>query len=252
MLVALSLVVAGCASRGVPLPRDPGAPLPDAASIHRAVSRQCAGLRTLTAEIGLSGRAAGQRLRGRLVAGFGELAAMRIEATAPFGVPVFIIVSAADRSTLLLPRDAAVLDGEPPGAVLEALTGVALAPADLRALLTGCVSLAPLTGGTTHAGGWVTLRFADGSTMLLRRQKGSWAVRAGGRAGWRVEYPVWRGAFPSALRLESGDADLRLDLRQVEANVPIDAAAFTVVVPAGAERVSLADLRRAGTLRESR
>lgn len=252
MLVALSLVVAGCANRGVHLPRDPGAPLADAAPIHHAVSRQCAGLRTLTVEIALSGRAAGQRLRGRLVAGFGERDAMRIEATAPFGAPVFIIVSTADRSTLLLPRDAAVLEGEPPGAVLEALTGVALAPADLRALLTGCVSLAPLAAGTAHAGGWVTLRFADGSTMFLRRQNGTWVVRAGARAGWRVEYPVWRGTFPSAVRLESGDADLRLDLRQLETNVPIDAAAFTVVVPPGAERVTLADLRRAGTLKESR
>ena len=64
--------------------------------MYRAAAAQCPGLQTLTAEIGLSGRAAGERLRGRLIAGFGEPDAMRIEAVAPFGAPLFVIASRAD------------------------------------------------------------------------------------------------------------------------------------------------------------
>jgi hypothetical protein len=209
-------------------------------------------LRTLTAELGLSGRAGGERLRGRLVAGFAEPDAMRVEAVSPFGAPVFVIASRAGTATLLLPRESAVLEGEAPGAVLEALTGMTLTPQDLRALVTGCLSTAALAGGTAFDGGWATLRFADGSAMHLRKPGGRWTVRGGARAGWRVEYLAWPGTFPSTVRLRSADTDLRLELRQVEANVPLDDAAFTVTVPSGTRRIALADLRGTGMLKESR
>lgn len=220
--------------------------------MFRDATPQCAGLRTLTAEIGLSGRAAGERLRGRLVAGFAEPDAMRVEAVAPFGAPVFILASRAGVATLLLPRESAVLTGEPPGTVLEALTGVTLSPTDLRALLTGCLSGAGVASGTTFDGGWATIRFIDDSVMHLRKQSGRWAVRGGARAGWRVEYPVWPGTFPSEVRLRSADADLRLDLRQVEANGTLGADAFTVTIPPGTRQIVLADLRGSGVLKESR
>jgi len=220
--------------------------------VYRAAAAQCPGLRTLTAEIGLSGRAAGERLRGRLVAGFGEPDAMRIEAVAPFGAPIFVIASRADTATLLLPRESAVLEGVPPADVLEALTGVTLTPRDLRALLTGCVSAADVTGGMTFDGGWATLRFADGSLMYLRKRGARWTVRGGERAGWRVEYPAWPGTFPSTVRLRSTGTELMLEIRQVEANVALDEAAFAVTIPAGTRRVTLDDIRRTGPLKESR
>lgn len=252
LLALASLGAAACASRDIRLPSGGGTPLPDPATAFHSVTAQCAGLRTLTAEVGLSGRAAGERLRGRLVAGFADPDAMRVEAVAPFGAPVFVIVSKAGVATLLLPRESAALEGEAPGTVVEALTGVRLTPQDLRALLTGCLSAAEVTGGTAFTGGWASLRFADGSVMHLRKHGARWTVHGGERAGWRVEYPAWTGTFPATVRLRSGDADLRLDVRQVEANVTIDDAAFTVAIPAGTRRITLADIRRAGTLRESR
>jgi hypothetical protein len=244
--------VAGCAPGGLRLPSGDGTPLPDPAAVFRAVTAPCDGLRTLTAEVALSGRVAGERLRGRLVAGFAGPDAMRIEAAAPFGAPVFIIASKAGVATLLLPRESAALEGEAPGTVIEALTGVTLTPQDLRALVTGCLSTAEVTGGTAFTGGWASLRFADGGVMHLRKQADRWTVRGGERAGWRVEYPAWPGTFPATVRLRSTDADLQLEVRQVEANVPLDDAAFTVVIPAGTRRITLADIRRAGTLKESR
>jgi len=244
--------VAGCAPAAFHVPSGAGAPLADAAAVHRAATAQCVGLRTLTAEIGLSGRAAGERLRGRLVAGFGEMDAMRIEAVAPFGAPVFVIASRANVATLLLPRESAVLEGAPPADVLNALTGVTLTPQDLRALLTGCVSGSEVAGGTTFAGGWATLRFADGSLMYLRTRDGRWAVRGGERAGWRVEYPAWPGTFPSTVRLRSADTDLLLEIRQAEANVTLDDSAFAVTIPVGTRRVALDDIRRTGPLKEPR
>ncbi|MGE0393948.1 MAG: hypothetical protein AB7I25_08570 [Vicinamibacterales bacterium] len=250
------LGAAGCAPGGLRVPTGAGTPLPDPEAVLRDATAQCAGLRTLTAEVGLSGRAAGERLRGRLVAGFAEPDAMRVEAVAPFGAPVFIIATRGGAATLLLPREAAALDGEPPGAVLEALTGVTLTPQDLRALLTGCLSDPEAADGTVtgtaFGGGWASLRFGDGSLLHLRRRDGRWTVRGGERAGWRVEYPAWTGAFPASVRLRTTDADLRLEVRQLEANVALDDAAFVIPIPPGTRRVTLADLRRSGTLREAR
>src|SRR6476646_11200910 len=103
------------------------------------LSAACAGVRTLTAEIALSGRAGRQKLRGRVIAGFARPASMRLEGVAPFGPPGFILVSRGGDATLLLPREERVVTGASPEDVLGALTGVALAPADLHAVLTGCV-----------------------------------------------------------------------------------------------------------------
>jgi hypothetical protein len=136
------------------LPTDPGNPLPDFAQIHRQVSSACAGVRTLTAELSLSGRAGGQALRGRAIAGFERPDAMRLEGVAPFGPPAFILAARGDTATLLLPRDNRVLRAARAEDILGALTGVALAPADLQAILTGCVTSMPgALGGRLHQGG---------------------------------------------------------------------------------------------------
>ena len=87
--------------------------------------------------------------------------------------------------------------------ILGALTGVTLAPADLQAILTGCVVPAPKpVGGRLHQNGWASIDLAGGATMYLRR-KGAWQMRAGRRNGWEVEYPSWQGTFPQVVRLRS-------------------------------------------------
>lgn len=222
--------------------------------MYRAATTACAGVRTMTAELALSGRAGGRALRGRAIAGFELPASMRLEGVAPFGPPAFILAGRGDAATLLLPRDNRVLRRARPDEILGALTGVALSPADLQAILTGCVVATPgATGGRVHQNGWASIDLAGGATLYFERQGSGWQRRAARRPGWQIEYAEWQGAFPQTVRLRSlspaVDVDLTATLSQLETNVTLDPAAFTVNVPASALELTLAELRDAGPLR---
>lgn len=213
----------------------------------------CSAVRTLTAELGLSGRAGGQRLRGRVVAGFARPASMRLEGVAPFGAPAFILAARDEAAVLVLPRDNRVLRGARADDMLGALTGVALAPADLQAILTGCVVPASrATGGRLHANRWASIDLEGGATLFLAPQGAGWQLRAARRAGWQLEYPAWQGMFPQTVRLRSDapatDVDLTATVSQLETNIDVDPAAFTVTVPPGAEPLTIEELRRSGPL----
>ena len=135
------------------------------------------GVRTLTAELALSGRAGRQKLRGRVVAGFARPSSMRLEGVAPFGPPAFILASRGDTAVLLLPRDSRVLRGAPAEDILGALTGVTLGPDDVQAILTGCVVPAPqATGGRLHGNGWASLDLAGGATLYLQPDRSTRSV----------------------------------------------------------------------------
>ena len=117
--IACVALTAACGARRVQLPSDPGSPLPNYAEIHAEVTASCRGARTLTAELGLRGRAGGRRLSGRLRAGFERPASMRLEAVAPFGPPGFILATRGDQAVLLLPRDERVVRGSQQTPFLE-------------------------------------------------------------------------------------------------------------------------------------
>ncbi|MEQ1760361.1 MAG: hypothetical protein ABL986_18750 [Vicinamibacterales bacterium] len=256
-LVGLALgatCLTACAARQFTPPSDPGSPLPAFNDVHAAVVSACLGLRTFTAELGLSGRVGPERLRGRVVAGFMRPDSMRLEGVAPLGPPAFILVSRAGVSTLVLPRENAVLREAPPADVLEALTGVALEPSDLQAVLTGCVTANPrVTSGRLHGNGWASLTMDTGAELYLQRDGEMWRLRAARRGRWMIEYPLWQGRFPSTVRLRSDAPGVQVDLSatisQLEANVDLDAAAFALMAPPGATSVSLDDLRQGGPLR---
>jgi len=244
-----------CAKPHINLPTDTGTPLPDFRTIHMQISSACAGVRTLTAEIGMSGRAGRQKLRGRVVAGFARPASMRLEGVAPFGPPAFILVARGMNATLLLPRDEPrVLRGAQPQDILGALTGVALAPADLQAILTGCVVPAPqATEARRHANGWASIDLSGGATLYLQPAgQNMWSLRAAKRDGWQIEYPVWSGNFPQTVRLQSTqpnvNVDLTASLSQIETNKDLEDAAFNVNVPPDADPITLDELRSAGPL----
>jgi hypothetical protein len=250
----MSVFVPGCAPRLLSLPTDPGNPLPDFAQIHRLATSACAGVRTLTAELSLSGRAGGRTLRGRAIAGFEGPGSLRLEGVAPFGPPGFILAGGGDRATLLLPRDNRVLRDARAEDILGALTGVALAPADLQAILTGCVASMPgAMGGRLHQNAWASIDLPGDATLYLERVGAGWQTRAARRPGWQIEYPAWQGAFPQAVRLRSVDPKVDVDLiatvSQFEANVTIDPVAFMVTVPVDALPLTIAELRDRGPLR---
>lgn len=249
------LALSGCAANRLTLPTDSGAPFPDFAAVHADLTRACSGVRTLTAELSLSGRAGEDKLRGRVHAGFERPSSMRLEGVAPFGPPAFILVTRGGDATLLLPRDERVVRGARADAILGALTGVSLAPADLQAILTGCVVPAPrATGGRVHANGWASIDLDGGAVVFLQRQGQTWQLRAARRSPWQVEYTTTGGALPSAVVLHADDpvrVDLNASIGQIETNVDLDAAAFTVTVPASAQPLSLDALRASGPLRDS-
>jgi hypothetical protein len=252
LAVTLGAALAGCAPRIMRLPTDPGAPFPDFMAVHAQVSSACAGARTWQAELGLSGRAGQQRLRGRVHAGFDRPASMRLEAVA-FGTTVFIMAARDGDATLLLPRERRVLEGVPPEDILGALTGVALAPADLLAALTGCVVPAPqATGGRLHRGGWASIALGEGATLFLRRRGNEWMVDAARRDGWHLEYRDWMGGFPRSVRLRSEEqgVDLFATVSQLAVNTGFPPAAFELAVPPGTFPLTLDELRAAGPLRD--
>lgn len=246
------LISSGCAARRIELPTDPGAPFPEFAQVHTQITSACAAIRSMTAELGLSGRAGEQRLRGRVVAGFERPSSMRLEAVAA-GQVVFILAARDAMATLYLPRDVSVLRNERPEAVLGALTGVNLAPADLQAILTGCVfPSARAVNGRLHGNGWASIELQEG-TLYLQRAGAQWQLRVARRNGWRFDYPEWQGQFPQTVRLLSNGEDASVDLTatiaQLETNLDLDAAAFTVNVPADARTLTLDELRDSGPLR---
>src|SRR5687767_3361512 len=98
-VLGVVLLASGCAARRIPIPTDPGSPLPDFAQVHAQLSAACSGVRTMTAELSLSGRAGSQTLRGRVVAGFERPDSMRLEGLAPFGAPVFILAARGNQAT---------------------------------------------------------------------------------------------------------------------------------------------------------
>lgn len=246
-------MASACAPKRFAPPSDAGSPLADAQQIHQQLAAGCSNARTFTAELALSGRAGPQKLRGRVHAGFERPASMRLEGVAPFGPPAFILAARGDMATLLLPRDSRVIRGARAQEILAALVGIDLSPTDLQAILTGCVVPTPrATGGRLHGTKLASIDLEGGATLYLRRSGSGWSPVAARRGEWQVEYPRWQGMFPAAVQLHT-DKPVRVDLTaqvsQFEANVDLDAAAFTVDVPRDAEALTLDELRQSGPLR---
>jgi hypothetical protein len=262
---AFCIALASCASlpKPITLPSDAGTPFPDFAAVHSQLSSSCTGVRTLTMEIGLSGRAGDEPLRGRVIAGFERPSSMRLQGVAPFGAPIFLLAGSAGSATLLLPREERIIRKAPPEAILGALTGVALDPADLQAVFTGCVVPAPrATGGHLHSGGFASIDVESAdqgnqrktATLYLQRNGSQWRLRAAKRERWQFEYTQGTGSFPESVRLISTNPDVRVGLTatlsQVETNQAIDPKAFEVEEPKNVMPMTLEELRQAGPLRE--
>lgn len=256
LCLASGVVAAACAPARPTLPTDTGSPLSNVADVHAQVSKACRGVRTFTAALALSGHAGRTRVRGNVIAGFERPASMRLEGVAPFGAPAFILAARDGTATLFLPRDERVVTGSTPQDVLGALTGVSLAPADLHAILTACVEPDPSPrDGRVHGNGMASIDLQGGSVVYLARAGGAWQPRAATRQGWDVQYANWQGDFPRSvvLRSKAGGLDVELTaaVSDLEANVPIDAVAFTVAVPPSTKPLTLEELREAGPLRDA-
>jgi hypothetical protein len=211
-------------------------------------------VRSLTVEIALAGRAGGTKVRGRIQAGFAEPASVRLEGLAPFGPPVFVLAATQKEATLLLPRGDRVVRTSRAEDLLEALAGVAFSAAELRAVLSGCVSPDPrAAGGTAYGTRWLGVDLGEGVTAFLRIDSAP-RVAAARVKEFEVEYADFQNGIAQRIRLRStrseadGPTDLTLTLHELELNVSIEPAAFVVNVPADALPMTVDELRAAGPL----
>lgn len=264
----VALTASNCASVPVRVPAGPWAADPESPSAFADATASCRGVRTFSAEVAVAGHAGGSRIRGRLLVGFERPGRVRIEGVAPFGAPIFILAARDNRGSLVLPRERGVVADADVGDLVEALTGVSRSADDLLALLSGCVVSDPSAApGSRNGSGWLSVPIGDAVSAFLRRDGRTWYLRAARRAGtapeessWLVEYGDFVSGFPATIRLREGgavnsdgqaSADLTLRVSQRDVNVPMDPSAFDVRIPAGAQRMSLDELRQRGPLADS-
>ncbi len=251
----LAALTAGCASAPLRLPSGPETPFAGHEAASDEAFARCRAVRTWSAELSVSGRVGGDRVRGRILAGFERGGLMRLEGLAPFGAPIFVLAARDGNATLLLTRDRRVLERAEPASVLEALTGVALTPDDLMGALTGCVaSNTTPRDAVAYQGGWVAVNLAGSATAYLRRDGTRWRATAGRRGPVTVGYLEWSGDRPSRLRLRVMGAtgalvaDLSMSIESPAINAAIPPAAFEIRVPPGTAPITLDEVRRAGPL----
>jgi hypothetical protein len=254
-LFCSAVLLASCAARAPVRPAGTATPDPTAADAFTQATRQCAGLKTVTGELRLSGRAGSERIRGTLHAGLAAPSSVRFEAVAPFGQPFFILAGRDNRAALVLPRDNRVLPDAAVSDVLERLTGLELSADDIRLILTGCLAepAAP-SEGRTWAGGWRGLTIGTGITAYVRNVAGVPVVVAADYGTWRIDYADHRSGWPRQVRIRSTESgiDLTAAIDQLEVNVPIDERAFAIAPPAGAAPITLDELRSVAPLKGSK
>lgn len=263
-ILHFALFLSACAPKSLTLPSGASTPMADPSPLVEAIDH-CDPVTTVTAEIGLSGKAGSQSLRGTLHTGFAPPESLRLEAVAPFGGPFFLLAGTGNRATLLLPREDRVLRDASASEILGALAGLDQSPSDLSAWIAGCPEATGQARNLRSYGAeWAAADSESGRTLWIRRVPVS---RAGAR-GWRlvavnagtltVEFAEHTGTQPGRLRIRRAASagvaplDVRLALRQVERGVDLADAAFAIDVPAGAVPITIEELRGAGPLRETK
>jgi hypothetical protein len=207
--------------------------------------------------LSLSGGAGSTKLSARVDAGFAAPGRLRLEGFPKInfgGKPFFILVANGSDATLVLTRDGRVLRGAPPAAIIEALTGIALEPDEMRALVAGCaVADGQSSEGRTFDRGWASVQ-AGAAAVYLQQVDSHWRVAGARRGSLAIEYSDFTAGRPATVRLRTtpsanvAAADLSIRISQVETNATLGDAVFSVEVPKGATPLTLEELRRAGPL----
>jgi hypothetical protein len=251
----IALLIAASCGRAphVTLPSGAGSPFPEFATAYDQATEPCHNLTSLTAVLSMSGRAGQQKLRGRVDAGVEQPDRIALEGVAPFGKPFFVLSAAATASTLVLPRDSRYLRGAAPADIIEALTGIRIAPDELLIALGGCAFYAGSVSDGRSFGKGSAAVGAGAATVWLRTIDGQWREAAARKGPLTIYYEDFAGGRAQRLRLvmkaaAGADADITLRVSQLEVNKPLDPAVFKLAIPDGAQPMTLDELRRAGPL----
>ena len=248
-LCAVAGFLSGCAPPRIVLPQEAGTPLPAYAELFDAAVDPCRRVRTLELVLAIDGETGDTRLRGRVRGALARPASLRLEGIAPFGAPGFVLVAGEEPAVLLLPRQRRVVTDATGKDLLELLAGLPLGPADLRAVLTGCLLPDPTpVGARRYRNGWVGVQLEGDATLFVNQVDGAPVIVAGRRSGLVVAYDDHARALPRRIHLRTtapGAAvtDVTATLSQVSINVEIDERAFARRVPADFTPTSIETLR---------
>jgi hypothetical protein len=252
------LSAAACAARTPPRPSGAFTPDPTAGEAFARATASCKGFRSIEGELSLSGRAGGERVRGRILTGLESGGLVRLEAVAPFGAPFFILAGRSERATLVLPREHRVLKDTAVRDVLERITGLALGADDLRLILSGCLTdQAAPADGRQWGSGWQAVTIASDRVAYLRTQNGQPVLTAADYGMWHVDYSAHASGFPRVVRVRRAGAaadadgiDITARIEQLEVNTQINPRAWDVEIPSNAEPMTLDELRSIAPLAE--
>ena len=248
------LLITACAARAPQRPAGTSTADPTAADAFASATTQCQGFRSIEGELALSGRAGGDRVRGRVLTGLESGGHVRLEAPAPFGAPFFILAGRAEKATLVLPREHRVLPDTPVADVLERLTGLSLGADDLRLIVSGClVDRAQPSDGRQWPGGWQAVTIGPERVAYVRPVQGRPTVVAADYGPWHVDYSQHAGGFPRVVRVRSASAnqvDITARVEQLSVNTQINPRAWNVEVPSDADPMTLDELRSIAPLAE--
>src|SRR5688572_32256082 len=234
-----------------PRPAGTATPDPTAAAAFDSATASCRGFRSIEGELALSGRAGGERVRGRVLTGLDAGGAIRLEAPAPFGAPFFILAGRNETATLVLPRERRVLKDTAVSAVLERLTGLSLSADDLRLIVSGClVDRATTADGRQFPGGWQAVTIGPERVAYLRTVQGRPTLVAADYGPWHVDYSRHANGFPRVVRVRRDTVDITARVEQLEVNTQINPRAWDVDVPSDADPMTLDDLRSIAPLAE--
>jgi hypothetical protein len=246
--------ISSCAAKLPPRPVGTPTPDPTAAAAFTAATSACQGFRSIEGELSLSGRAGGERVRGRILTGLEAGGAVRLEAVAPFGAPFFLLAGRSERATLVLPRERRVLKDTGVADVLERITGLALGAEDLRLILSGClVEKAEPTEGRQWGSEWKAVTVGPNRVAYVRTQNGVPILTAADYGSWHVDYSAHASGFPRVVRVRrAGDTaiDITARLEQLQVNTQINPLAWSVEIPSDAEPMTLDELRSIAPLAE--
>lgn len=254
LLLAVPVALTACAPKALILPSGAGTPFPEFNTAYQQATAKCSGVKTITASMGMSGKAGSTTLRGRIDAGFAAPDRARLEGLHPvFGKPVFVLVAAGGRGTLVLTREDRVLRDAPPDQIVEALAGVPLGPDALRTAISGCGFGGTAPGaGREYPNGWIAAPVGDGD-LFLRHGAAGWEVAAATRGPITISYADYGAGRPATIRIRalSGgrtNADVTLRLSDVDINTTLDPKVFQAELPDRPIPLTLDELRRAGPL----
>jgi hypothetical protein len=254
VLAAIAILASACAPKApIALPTGAATPYSGFAAAYDQATAACRGVQTITASMGMSGKAGSTTLRGRIDAGFAAPDRARLEGLHPvFGRPVFVLVAEGGRGTLVLTREDRVLRDAPPDQIVEALAGVPLGPEVLRTAIAGCGFGGSPAEGREYSNGWIAAAAGDGD-VFLRRGAAGWEVAAATRGPITIAYADYAAGRPATIRIRAGSggrasADLTLRLSDVDINTTLDARTFQIELPDRPIPLTLDELRRAGPL----